>query len=286
MTDRTPLILVPGLLCDSLLWANQIGALGDLADCQVANPVNHDSIKGMASDVLHRTPFPRFALAGLSMGGYGTWDALQRYPDRFAAAVPICGGGDVKQAKKIAQIPIWAFHGGKDTVVPVEESEQLVNRRKWRVVDARPPQPPKREGHIEAVARTLVLGLPEDLTVRVLPDGDGARVDLRSASRYFEGDLGSNAARVTKFAEDLNEAAENAPAPKPEAPAKAAAQTIVLNACILWPPGQSGHSCAKAYVKLKFASECFCLTQQSALRFKTNREFLKAPRTEPSLSGA
>ncbi|WP_022719747.1 DUF1499 domain-containing protein [Rhodopseudomonas sp. B29] len=100
----------------------------------------------------------------------------------------------------------------------------LINRRKWRVVDERPPQPPKREGHIEAVARTLVLGLPEDVTVRVLPDGDGSRVDIRSASRYFEGDLGSNAARIAKFTDDLNDAAENAPAPKPEAPAKAPAK--------------------------------------------------------------
>ncbi|MCP9627418.1 DUF1499 domain-containing protein [Rhodopseudomonas palustris] len=92
----------------------------------------------------------------------------------------------------------------------------LVNRRKWRVVDSRPPQPPRREGHIEAVARTEVMGLPEDVTIRILPDGDGARIDIRSASRYFESDLGSNAARIAKFSEDLTSAAENAPAPKPE----------------------------------------------------------------------
>lgn len=68
----------------------------------------------------------RLYVTGLSMGGYGTWDALQRYPDRFAAAVPICGGGDVKQAKKIAQIPIWAFHGDKDTAVPVERTRTMI----------------------------------------------------------------------------------------------------------------------------------------------------------------
>ena len=68
----------------------------------------------------------RLYVTGLSMGGYGTWDALQRYPDRFAAAVPICGGGDVKQAKKIAQIPIWAFHGDKDTAVPVERTRSMI----------------------------------------------------------------------------------------------------------------------------------------------------------------
>jgi len=92
----------------------------------------------------------------------------------------------------------------------------LVNRRKWRVVDARPPQLPRREGHIEAVARTAVMGLPEDVAIRILPDGDGARIDLRSASRYFESDLGSNAARIAKLSEDITTAAENAPTPKPE----------------------------------------------------------------------
>lgn len=93
---------------------------------------------------------------------------------------------------------------------------QLVNRRKWRVVDERPPQPPKREGHIEAVARTTILSLPEDVVIRLLPDGDGARIDIRSSSRYFESDLGSNAARIAKLSEDITAAAENAPTPKPE----------------------------------------------------------------------
>ncbi|ABD05874.1 conserved hypothetical protein [Rhodopseudomonas palustris HaA2] len=92
----------------------------------------------------------------------------------------------------------------------------LVNRRKWRVVDARPPQLPRREGHIEAVARTAVMGLPEDVAIRILPDGDGARIDIRSASRFFKSDLGSNAARIAKLSEAITSAAENAPTPKPE----------------------------------------------------------------------
>jgi hypothetical protein len=94
----------------------------------------------------------------------------------------------------------------------------LVNRQKWRVVDERPPQPPRREGHIEAVARTMIMGLPEDVAIRVLPDGDGAKIDIRSSSRYFESDLGSNAARIAKLAEDISTAADNAPTPKPEPP--------------------------------------------------------------------
>ncbi|NVN87372.1 MAG: DUF1499 domain-containing protein [Rhodopseudomonas sp.] len=101
----------------------------------------------------------------------------------------------------------------------------LINKRKWRVVDARAPQPPRREGHIEAVALTPIMGIREDVVVRVLPDGDGSRVDLRSSSRYFESDLGSNAARIAKLIEDINAAAEETPAPKkPAAPAKAPAK--------------------------------------------------------------
>jgi uncharacterized protein (DUF2141 family) len=61
----------------------------------------------------------RIYVTGLSMGGYGTWEMLQRRPEFFAAAIPICGGGDKLQASKLTQIPIWAFHGTKDKAVPV-----------------------------------------------------------------------------------------------------------------------------------------------------------------------
>ncbi|NEV79446.1 DUF1499 domain-containing protein [Rhodopseudomonas sp. BR0C11] len=97
---------------------------------------------------------------------------------------------------------------------------QLVNRRKWRVVDERPPQLPKREGHIEAVARPTILSLPEDVVIRLRPDGEDTRIDIRSSSRYFESDLGSNAARIAKLTEDINTAVENAPTPKAEPAAK------------------------------------------------------------------
>jgi uncharacterized protein (DUF1499 family) len=103
---------------------------------------------------------------------------------------------------------------------------QLITKRKWRIVDARAPQPPKLEGKIEAVARTLIMGFREDVAIRVLPDGNGAsRVDIRSSSRYFESDLGSNAARVIKLIDDINAAAEVTPAAKkPATPATGAAK--------------------------------------------------------------
>ena len=69
----------------------------------------------------------RVYVTGISMGGYGTWDMVCRRPEVFAAAMPICGGGDVAQAPKIAAVPIWAFHGSKDAAVPVCRSRSMVS---------------------------------------------------------------------------------------------------------------------------------------------------------------
>lgn len=68
----------------------------------------------------------RLYLTGLSMGGYGSWDLAARQPDRWAAVVPICGGGDEADAEKLKNIPIWAVHGDADQAVPVEESREMV----------------------------------------------------------------------------------------------------------------------------------------------------------------
>ncbi|MBX2945699.1 MAG: prolyl oligopeptidase family serine peptidase [Cyclobacteriaceae bacterium] len=68
----------------------------------------------------------RIYLMGLSMGGFGTWYLVTRFPDTFAAAVPICGGGDWNQAQKISHIPFWVFHGQKDEIVLPEQSRTMV----------------------------------------------------------------------------------------------------------------------------------------------------------------
>jgi uncharacterized protein (DUF1499 family) len=98
---------------------------------------------------------------------------------------------------------------------------RLVTKRKWLVIDERAPQP-RGVGRIEAVARTPIMGFREDVSIRVTPDGDGSHVDIRSASRYFESDLGSNAARISRLIDDINTAADSAnlkPVKKPVAPA-------------------------------------------------------------------
>lgn len=68
----------------------------------------------------------RLYATGLSMGGYGTWDLLVRHPELFAAAMPLCGGADCSQAAKIKDIPIWTFHGLKDSTVPYLGTEKMV----------------------------------------------------------------------------------------------------------------------------------------------------------------
>ena len=72
----------------------------------------------------------RIYLTGLSMGGFGTWALAAYQPNRFAAIVPICGGGDPGKAKQIAHIPAWVFHGGKDRTVPIENSKKMVEALK------------------------------------------------------------------------------------------------------------------------------------------------------------
>jgi predicted peptidase len=69
----------------------------------------------------------RVYLTGLSMGGYGTWALACEYPDLFAAIAPICGGGQPLLTRKITHIPVCVFHGAKDQVVPISESEKMVN---------------------------------------------------------------------------------------------------------------------------------------------------------------
>ncbi len=68
----------------------------------------------------------RLYITGLSMGGYGTWDAIERWPTYFAAAAPLAGGGDPTKAARLINLPIWAFHSSSDGVVPVSGSRNMI----------------------------------------------------------------------------------------------------------------------------------------------------------------
>ncbi|MBP5320449.1 MAG: prolyl oligopeptidase family serine peptidase [Kiritimatiellae bacterium] len=75
----------------------------------------------------HQADPDRFYITGLSLGGFGTWDAIQRDPTLFAAAAPICGGGDTKKIPKaLRKLPIYVAHGAKDQNVPVDCSRRMV----------------------------------------------------------------------------------------------------------------------------------------------------------------
>jgi predicted peptidase len=115
-----PFILVTPLCPDGQKWSDAV-LLGLLDEVIAKNSVDTD----------------RIYITGLSMGGYGTWSLAATYPERFAAAAPICGGEgaigavlslkDPVKGPALRRLPIRAFHGAKDDVVPVGESERMVN---------------------------------------------------------------------------------------------------------------------------------------------------------------
>ncbi len=83
---------------------------------------------------------------------------------------------------------------------------QMMERRRWSVLDRRPPQA-RTPGRIEATARTALFGFPDDVVVRITPLGQESRIDMRSASRFGAHDFGSNAQRVTAFMTELRDRA-------------------------------------------------------------------------------
>lgn len=68
----------------------------------------------------------RVCLTGLSMGGFGAFELACRMPERFAAVMPLCGGGDERLAARLASLPLWVWHGAEDPSVPVERSRRMV----------------------------------------------------------------------------------------------------------------------------------------------------------------
>jgi uncharacterized protein DUF1499 len=160
---------------------------------------------------------PRFEALARLRGGEGANPAV--YAGLYSAEQQRIAYPDIETVE--LELPVQRAY---------EITLQLVTRRKWLIIDERPPQPPRRIGRIEAVARTPIMGFREDVSIRISPDDEDSRVDIRSASRYFESDLGSNAARVRKLIDDLNTAAE-ADAQKPvkktaPPPAKTPAKSV------------------------------------------------------------
>lgn len=75
---------------------------------------------------VYRTDPTRVYLTGFSMGGFGTWDMGSKKADRWAAIVPVAGGGKIEWVAALKDVPVWAFHGSADHSMPVEKTRELV----------------------------------------------------------------------------------------------------------------------------------------------------------------
>jgi len=110
-----PFIVVSPQCPSGSWWTEQLDALMALLDEVQAK---------------HAVDPNRVYMTGLSMGGFGSWALGCRHPERFAAIAPICGGGEWFLAERLKSVPVWAFHGAKDNVVPMRESQEMVNALK------------------------------------------------------------------------------------------------------------------------------------------------------------
>ena len=91
-------------------------------------PILPDALPAMVEKVAgkYAVDRSRFYVTGLSMGGFGAWELAARFPELWAAVVPICGGGNPLDAPKLKDIPIWAFHGAEDDIVAPGRSREMI----------------------------------------------------------------------------------------------------------------------------------------------------------------
>jgi predicted peptidase len=87
-----------------------------------------ENVLALVTEVQKKHPVDpkRLHVTGISMGGFGTWDLMARAPGHIASAIPICGGGDPALARKFKDVPVWAFHGEADEVVPVQGTRSMI----------------------------------------------------------------------------------------------------------------------------------------------------------------
>ena len=133
------------------------------------------------------------------------FDAIARLRPRDANPVAYAGLYTAEQ-QRLAYSDIEPDLTSASPQEAYDAALKVITKRKWHVVDARPPQgTAPRDGLIEAIARTPILGFRDDVAVRVRATHEGARIDVRSASRYGRHDLGTNAARVRSLIEDIDD---------------------------------------------------------------------------------
>lgn len=124
--EKSPLVLVPGLLCDAQLWRHQVENLSDIADIWIADHTRSDTMAGVARDVLADAPFADFALAGLSMGGFVALEIMRQAPHRVTrlALLDTSAIADLREQKPqrmefIALAERGEFHRITETLLPL-----------------------------------------------------------------------------------------------------------------------------------------------------------------------
>ena len=136
------------------------------------------------------------------------FDALARARPRDRIDYP---GAAVAQVQRAAYPDVAPLQVSAPVKLTYDVALALVTKRKWHVVEARPPAANRRDAVIEATARTPIMGFRDDVVIRVSPTSEGARVDMRSASRYGLYDFGANAARIRSLLEDIDRRSVLAP---------------------------------------------------------------------------
>src|SRR5262249_38820876 len=128
------------------------------------------------------------------------------------------------EQQRIAYPDVEALEVSSNAQQTYDAALAIITKRHWLIVDARPPQANRRDGRIDAVAYTPVMGFRDDIVVRVRATRDGSRLDVRSASRYGRHDFGTNASRIVSLTSDIDDALDALNAekrPKPVQKAKA-----------------------------------------------------------------
>ncbi len=125
--QQWPSFVVAPQLWDTQQWVNVPSNQGSYA--MAPQPTSElQTAKDLIETLIQKYPIDpsRIYITGPSMGGYGTWDAIERWPQMFAAAAPIAGGGSPAQASRVVSVPIWAFHSADDNEVPVSGSRDMI----------------------------------------------------------------------------------------------------------------------------------------------------------------
>jgi hypothetical protein len=147
------------------------------------------------------------------------FEALQAERPRAQASL---SAADAAARQRTAYPDVTPLQLSVPPRVAYEVALGIVTKNKWQVAGTRAPTAARRDALIEATARTPIMGLREDIAIRVTPLGQGSRVDIRSAARFGFHDLGANVARVRILLDDIEDAASNAPPAPPEPEPKAA----------------------------------------------------------------